>query len=261
MFRGRRWLAVCALALGTSVPAAAQTTSGDAPIFLTRAQFSFAWSGLFTSDPRFTWSGRVKVDIDFLDTKNWRLGFLTHYDAVIGGERRQFDLNQGLYILDGTAGRKIGRTEIAFLARHVSRHLVDRTNLPSISWNAAGARAFHHVSFGRSRLWGEIDLARIMQQGFVDYLWTSELRLYYRYAASRRLEWRGTAEGAVIGTMREVLNRPRICGGRIEGAIRINGQAAGVELFAAYERRMDAFPTDRFRVRFSALGFRFTTLR
>ena len=117
-----------------------------------------------------------------------------------------------------------------------------------------------------------------MQQAYVDYLWMSDLRLMWRYRQSARLEWVGRGEGGVIGTMFEVgglsrasdsesrglsrasdsesRGRPRICGGRLEGAMRINGRAAAVELFVAYERRMDAYPTDRFRVRFTAIGFR-----
>ena len=37
------------------------------------------------------------------------------------------------------------------------------------------------------------------------------------------------------------------------------GKTASLEIFAAYERRIDGFPTDRFRVRFTEVGFRITS--
>jgi hypothetical protein len=41
----------------------------------------------------------------------------------------------------------------------------------------------------------------------------------------------------------------------------VNGRAAAVEFFAGYERRIDAYPTDRFRVRMFTFGFRIVSLR
>ena len=228
----------------------------DPPKLFTRAALAFDWAGLVTADPRFTWDSRVRVDVDVLDTRRWRLAFAVDYEAIIGGERRMFDLNQGNYEFDGTASRRFGEVEIGVLTRHVSRHLVDRENPGTISWNLAGAKAWHTRRIGQSLVSGEIEFGWAMQQGFVDYQWTSELDLLWRYPFSDRLEWVGRGEGGVIGTMDEPGGRPRICGGRLEGALRINGHAAAIEVFAAYERRMDAFPTDRFRVRFTAIGFR-----
>ena len=226
------------------------------PILFTRAAFSFEWAGLIAADSRFDWDSRVGVDIDVLDTRRWRLGFAVDYEAVIGGDRRIIDLNQGNYEFDGTASRRIGATEIGLLTRHVSRHLVDRENPPSISWNLIGAKAWRTQRIGRSAISGEIAWAWAMQQAFVDYQWTTEGELGWRYPFSDRLEWAGRAEGGVIGTIDTPGGRPRLCGGRLEGALRINGRAAAIEVFLAYERRIDAFPTDRFRVRFTAIGFR-----
>ena len=250
--------AICVLLALVPARVAAQTAGGP-PILLTDAAFRFHWAGLASEDPRFNWNARVRVDLDVLDTSKWRLAFRADYDAMIGGERRPFDLNQGTYILDGTASRRLGASEIFLVTRHVSRHLTDRENQPSISWNFVGGRAAHTRSFGRSTLSGEIELGRAMQQAFVDYLWASELRLYARHVQSTRVEWLAEAEGGVIGTMRRVAGRPRLCGGRIEGGMRINGHAASVEVFIAYERRIDAFPTDRFRVRFTSIGFRLSS--
>ena len=253
-----RWTSVPFLLalLVDAAPAGAQTSSAADPVLFTRAAFSFEWAGLSSPDPRFTWDARVRVDLDVLDTPRWRLGFLTDYNVVIGSERRPFDLNQGTYVFEGTASRHLGSTELSFVAKHVSRHLTDREQGPSISWNYAGARVAHEHHAGRSHFTGALSLGRAMQPAFVDYLWTSDLQVMFRYEGSPRVEWIARADGSVIGTIRQVARRPRICGGRVEGAIRVNGQVAAVELFVGYERRMDGFPTDRFRVRFFSLGFR-----
>lgn len=251
----RAGCAALLIAIASAGPAAAQPAP-DPPTLFTRAAFTFDWAKLAAADPRFTWESRLRVDIDVLDTRTWRLAFAADYEAVIGGERRDIDLNQGYYEFDGTASRRIGAVEIGLLTRHVSRHLVDRENPPSISWNLIGAKAWHTRRIGRSIVSGEIEIGRAMQQAFVDYQWTSEVGLEWRYQPGDRVEWIGRAEGGVIGTIDVPGGRPRICGGRLEGAFRINGHAAAIELFLAYERRMDAFPTDRYRVRFTAFGFR-----
>jgi hypothetical protein len=234
--------------------AEAQTT--PAPVLLTRAEVTFHWAKLAAADPRFTWNGRVRLDVDVLDTGRWRLAFVADYDAVVGGERRTFDLNQGTYVLDGTASRRWGATEISLLTRHVSRHLTDRENFPAISWNLAGARASHRRTFGDTAVSGALEAGRVMQQAFVDYLWTADLRLAVEHRLSPRYAAITRGDGGLVGTMPRVAGRPRLCGGRVEGAIRVAGAGASAEVFVAYERRVDAFPTDRFRVRLWSFGFR-----
>jgi hypothetical protein len=243
------------IAIASAGRATAQPAPGPPKLF-TRAAFAFDWAGLSTPDPRFTWESRIRADVDVLDTGRWRLAFAVDYDAIIGGERRIFDLNQGTYEFDGTASRRFGAVEIGLLTRHVSRHLVDRDNPGTISWNLAGAKAWHEQRRGRSIVSGNIEFGWAMQQGFVDYQWFSELDLAWQYRHSDRLQWIGRGEGTVIGIIDTPEARARVCGGRLEGALRINGRAAAIELFVAYERRIDAFPTDRFRVRFTAVGFR-----
>lgn len=246
--------------LAAARAAAAQTPSTAAPIsaptFLTRAAFAFQWAEFFTSDPRFKWNGRVTVDVDVFDDRAWRLNFSADYDAVLGRERRPFDLNQGTYVLDGVVGRRIGVVELAGVARHVSRHLTDRTNIPAISWNVAAARAASHAAIGRTTLEGDLEIGRAMQQAFVDYAWISALRVGAMRRVGTRAEMFARGAGQVVGVNRAIANRGRVCGGRIEGGLRVPGAEAALELVAGYERRIDAFPTDRFRVRAFTLGFR-----
>ena len=67
------------------------------------------------------------------------------------------------------------------------------------------------------------------------------------------------ARGEVIGVDEETRGKNRVCGGRVEGGLRLRGEAATLEVFIGYERRIDAFPTDRYRVRWTTIGFRVTT--
>jgi hypothetical protein len=225
--------------------------------FLTRADYSFQWAAFFTPDPRFEWNGRVGVDIDLFDNRQWRLNFGADYDAVLGRERRPFDLNQGTYAFDGVVARRITPViEVAAVARHVSRHLTDRDNRPAISWNVAAARIDGRGAVGRLAIGGSLESGRAMQQAFVDYLWMSRLRLQARRPIFGRVDLFGAGIGEVFTVDRTIAHRGRVCGGRVEGGIRFQGAAGSVEVFAGYERRIDAFPTDRFRVRSFVLGFR-----
>jgi hypothetical protein len=251
--------ALACVVLLTARVAAAQSP-GPAASFLPRADFFLQWSAIAASDPRFSWQGKVAFDADLVDFGAGRLAFAADYEAMLGGERRPYDLNQSTYRFEMAATRRVRSTEVAGIISHVSRHLVDRENPPSISWNAAGARVRQRVTVngGATLIDGRIEITRAMQQAYVDYAWTSDARVSVRHALrpDRRVELLADVSGGVIGVHRALYGRPRICGGRIEGGVRVNGAAAALEIFAGYERRMDAFPTDRFRVRMWTVGFR-----
>jgi hypothetical protein len=251
---------VAAILLSAGVRADAQETgaeAGGSTAFLPRASFVFEWASLIADDKRFDWQGRVGVDFDITRFGRSRLNFRGSYEAVLGRERRLYDLNQSTYVFEAGLGHRFGGVEIAALLRHVSRHVVDRENAASISWNLAGVRAATAwtAASGR-RLSGGIEIGRYTQPAFVDYAWTSRAAATLHEPLTSRLSLLGRASGEVIGVDRSIANRPRICGGRLELVLRVNGRAAAFEIFGGYERRIDAFPTDRFRVRWFTVGFR-----
>ena len=55
------------------------------------------------------------------------------------------------------------------------------------------------------------------------------------------------------------VNRRRQTGARAEGGVYFAGQRAGVDLFAAYERRVDGYPTSRESSSWLEFGFRLVT--
>jgi hypothetical protein len=90
----------------------------------------------------------------------------------------------------------------------------------------------------------------------VDYVWMSGAHVGIRRPVSPRVELVATSAGQTFSVNRAVAGRKGPCGARVEGALRVNGRAGALEVFAGYERRIDAFPTDRVRVRFFTVGFR-----
>ena len=235
-----------------------------API-LPRLDFSFEWASLITSDDRFDWRGQIEFDLDMVDYGSGRASFVGRYEGIIGRERRRYDLNQGNYFFEASGSVRTRAAEVVGLMQHVSRHAVDRENQPAISWNTYGVRA--QRSWGGSpkpgwagtRVDGEIEISKTMQLAFVDYRWLSRARATMTRPISPKMSFKFDAIGDVIGVDTETRGRSRVCGGRLEGALRIAGKAASVELFAGYERRIDAYPTDRYRVRWLTAGFRITS--
>jgi hypothetical protein len=261
--------AVGLLLLASSAPAAAQDPPTDvvrdamdgglASPFLSRADFAFGWAGLMTGDRRFDWQATIGFDLDVYDYSSGRLRLRGDYEAVLGRERRRYDLNQGTYAFEISGSRRFKHAEVAVLSQHVSRHVVDRDNPPAISWNTLGGRVQSTWARRSTRVDGEIELSRAMQQAYVDYAWLSRARLSWRRAVTAAITVHATGTGEVIGVKRGVVRDERVCGGRIEGGVAIRGGAATLEIFGGYERRIDAYPTDRFRVRWFTAGARVVT--
>lgn len=248
--------AAIVLAVASPVAARAQTPpppSRSSPVYLSRADFAFGWQKLGTSDRRFDWLAQVGFELDVVDAGDVRLTLEGDYEAVIGRERRRYDVNSGNYYFELAAVRRMGVVEVMAVAEHVSRHLVDRENAPAISWNEVAGRIRYAPTPGFS---AEMEVGLPWDQAYVDYTWTSRLRMAYERPLDGRATVFASAAGSVIGTDDPSRPKGSICGARIEGGIRLAGHAAAIDLFASYERRIDAFPTERSRGRWFSVGFR-----
>jgi hypothetical protein len=135
-----------------AVPGPAAPATQHPPAFLTRADFSFMGAWLYTSDPRFTYDARLLGDVDVIDYGKGRTNLLVDYEAVIGSERRRFDVNHGNYTMAASTSYRAGPVELSGFFHHVSRHLSDRPNPAAVSWNVIGARAAGRVTFHPTNL-------------------------------------------------------------------------------------------------------------
>jgi hypothetical protein len=268
------WLARPAAAQGPPAETVRVPDDSAGARLLPRADFSFGWAGLVAADNRFDWHATIGFDLDLFDYGSGRLRFRGDYEAMLGRERRRYDLNQNNYAFEISGTKRFETAEVAVLSQHVSRHVVDRDNPPSISWNTLGARvrsvwtpksgfAVRSAADGAGershRVEGDLEMSRAMQQAYVDYAWISRARVTWRRPVSPVVALHATATGEVVGVKRGLVRNERVCGGRIEGGVRVRGRAASLEIFGGYERRIDAYPTDRFRVRWFTAGARIVT--
>lgn len=241
------------------VPGPAAAPTQHPPAFLTRSDFSFLGARFITSDPRFTYDARLTADLDLLDYRAGRTNLLVDYEAVIGSERRRFDVNHGNYSIALSTSYRAGPVEVSTFFHHVSRHLSDRSNPEAISWNVIGARAARRITFHGSTIDATFDAGRAMQTAFVDYTWMTNLHLMMRRPVGPRASVFVSAAGGFIGVDHSKDNRSRQCGARGEFGLHLDGEKGAAEVFLGYERRADAFPTDRVNVRFFTIGFRLMT--
>ena len=224
--------------------------------FLTRSDFSLMLSLLDADDPRFTAAGSLTADVDLFSYERGRTNLFIEYEGVLGSERHDFDLNHGNYVLETSASRDVGGVEVAGVFHHVSRHLSDRSRLGSISWNLFGVRASRRWIAEAWTIDGRIDVGYVHEPHFVDYSWVHDLRVAVRRPLGARTEVFAGGHGQLIRIGDQQARSHGPCGARLEAGLRLQGKAGAVELFGAYERRIDAFPTDRTRVRMFAFGFR-----
>ena len=139
--RLRRAVWVALLVLTAAAPASAQDQPAESS-FLSRADFSFGWASLIAADQRFDWQSTIGFDLDLYDYKSGRFRLRGHYEAVLGRERRRYDLNQGNYAFEVSGSHRFKYAEVAVLSQHVSRHVVDRDNPEEMTVTTGSDGAF-----------------------------------------------------------------------------------------------------------------------
>ena len=97
------------------------------PSFLPYSGFYFQFATLETPDPRFSWEGRVGFDVDLFGYRQGRVSLTGDYDAVLGSERRVFDLNSGTYRFDVAASWRVATVDhrIARQCSQFSQRMAD----------------------------------------------------------------------------------------------------------------------------------------
>jgi hypothetical protein len=248
-----------------AVEAAAQTAplpavaTGDDKGFLTRGAFSASLAAIETADPRFSSVERSRADIDLGGYPKGRINLFFDGELVLGSERRRFDLNQGNVIVETSASYRIGSLELTGVLHHESRHVVDRPSDRVPAWHTIGARATQAYVIGPSALAVTVDYGHVLQSTFVDYRWTSQLTLRYDRRIADAAHLFAIGSGGLVGVNELIANRDTQVGARFEAGVRLPGAHAAADLFSAYERRVDGYPTSRQPSSWFEIGFRLGT--
>jgi len=226
---------------------------------MTHYNFHLSADGLSNADKRFSWEAHFGGDFDLVDYVVGRANVLIDYEALLGDELRIFDPNQGNYTLEVSGSVRAGRTEFAGVFHHVSRHLSDRAKQRAIAWNVAGVRALRRFEARGSTVDVLAGAGRVVARADVDYAWIGNADVVVRRPVHARVGLFAHALGGIVGVDQGVAGRQTQHDGRLEGGIRLEGRAGAIELFAGYERRIDAYPTDAQRLaqRWAFAGFRF----
>lgn len=259
-----RTAAVClALLVVCPLPARAQAQpvsqpSGDEPAvaFLRAYHGQIGASGFTIHDESFGWEGRFLGDVDLLDYGQGRLNFAGEYTVTVGSELRGFDPNQSSYRLDVRATRRFGQTEVAGVFHHVSRHLSDREKTDAIDWNLVGLELSAQSELGDFRFESRLHGGGMINYSYVDYRWQSGVGLGFERDLRPRLTLIGAGSVDFIGTDTEVADRSTQLAAYAEGGVRMGGEAGSLELFAAFERRVDPDPIVRGVRTWGLVGFR-----
>jgi hypothetical protein len=256
-----RCLVAAIVLWAAAVPARADDGAPPAPLrirFMPRYDFHISADRLSTDDARFVWDTNVGGEVDVVDYGVGRATFTGNFESVLGNQFRNFDPNQGNYLLDGSLSWRERSTEVAALFHHTSRHLSDRFKRSAVAWNMLGARVRHDVTTRKTTIQLKGDLLGVLVRNNVDYNWEAggdvhvavPIRSAMSLITSARLQLLGVDGSQPRGTQ---------TGSRAEAGIRFAGEKGAIELIVAAERRVDPYPLEFSTLNWVSAGFRFVS--
>jgi hypothetical protein len=248
-----------------AVAAPAHADDGAAPSgppvrlrFMPRYDFHLSADHLSTSDTRFVWDTNFGGEVDFVDYGVGRATFTGNFESVLGDEFRNFDPNQGSYLLDESLSWRNRSTEIAALFHHTSRHLSDRFKRIPVGWNMLGARVQHDFAAGKAAIHLKGDLLGSLVKNNVDYNWESNGDVHLAVPLRRAMSFVTAARLQLLG-VDETEQRGTQIGSRVEAGVRFTGEKGAIELIVAAERRVDPYPLEFSTLSWVSAGFRFVS--
>ena len=100
------------------------------------------------------------------------------------------------------------------------------------------------------------DLFKVIAHSYVDYSWTAELDLTVRRPVAPHVGVFAHGRGDLVGVDTTLAGRETQRGGRIEGGLQFGGTRGMLDLFAGFERIIDADPVIRGYQQWGFVGFR-----
>lgn len=266
--RFRCALVVCTAAafVAVAAPVRAQRIAPEpadapasAPQFMSRFDVHLTADATKSGDKRFWMDSHFGGDFDIVDYGKGRGTLLADYQAVLGKEIRPFDPNQGNYLLEGSSSYRIGDAEVAGVFHHESRHLGDRAKIQAIAWNVLQVRVLYHHTFDGAAVKLRGDAGQVVQHSFVDYKWTADIEGRVDKPVAPHVALYGSGYAETYGIRHDETTqstRGRQTGGRVEGGVRLAGLRGSVDLFAGYERVVDADAFQQLPLSWAFAGFR-----
>ncbi len=269
MRAGARTVVVVGM-LACAAQAGAQTAPLPAPFqpgpsgFLTRGDWLLSVAPMNSGDPRFSWSVVQRFDVDVAHYPRGRVNVFFNNEIVMGSERRSFDFNHGNTMFETSASGVLpGGVETSIVFHHVSRHLIDRPADRVVAWHTVAGRAEKTFALGKAALTATAEFDKVVQHTYVDYRWTDQFTARFWQPLPRGSHLFASVRGGNVGvdplTLDDFglpLNRSRQAGGRVEGGVHVPSTKAAIDLFAAYERRVDGYPLARVPLSWFEAGFR-----
>ena len=211
------------------------------------------------ADDRFNWDADISIDVDVFDLGLIRGNMFINVETIIGTELRSIDLNQDNYISDLSVFVRLPRGELMTTFHHVSRHMVDRPGVRSVSWNMLGVGYGHRFTLGHLDVDAGGRAMRTIKGWSVDY--TSQFGGYLKLVRpiSDRLSLIGSGDGVAVTLDPLKARGGHKRGGRLEGGLRIATGVTAFDLFVAREQRIDATSQLRELTRWTQFGFRLST--
>jgi hypothetical protein len=211
-------------------------------------------------DPRFTWDTHWAGDFDLFTYPKGRASFLADYQALLGSQFRPFDPYQSNYLLEASGSFFAGKTEVAGVLSHISRHLGDRPKRLAIAENSLGPRILRRIGQESSGMLDiRVDVRKVIARAYDDYTWIEEMELVGRRAVNVHTSVFLRAYGELIQVDPLIAGRNQQRGGRLEAGVRLKGvnpAGGALELFGGGEQMIDADPLDRLPRRWAYVGFR-----
>jgi hypothetical protein len=223
---------------------------------MTRFDWWMSASLLQHPDPRFTWDTHWAGDFDLFSYPKGRASFLADYQALLGSEFRPFDPYQSNYLLEASGSLFSGKTEVAGVLSHISRHLGDRPKRVAVAENSLGPRIMRRVGSDAGSIDVRVDVRRVIARAYDDYTWIEQLDLTVRRRVSRRNSLYGRGYGELIQVDSALANRGNQRGGKVEVGLKVQGRSGAMEFFGGGEQMIDADPLDRLPRRWGYIGFR-----
>lgn len=255
----RRIVAAACVCLAAVSTARAQQPLAEPPAsaaFMSRFDWHMSASLLAHPDPRFTWDTHWAGDFDLFSYPRGRATFLADYQALLGSEFRPFDPYQSNYLLEASGSVFAGRTEIAAVLSHISRHLGDRAKRVAVAENSLGPRLMRRVGRGRQSLDVRVEARKVIARAYDDYTWIEQLDLVMRRQVGGRSSLYGRGYGELIQVDPNLAGRGNQKGGKVEAGVTVRGTDGAMEFFAGGEQMIDADPLDRVPRRWAYVGFR-----